>query len=96
MESCSDPVGLVAQFRFGKAGDAEPGNPDWFTLPGPENVAMELGNKDKNTISPGRAVQFNALGTGDRYDFNVRLRETRPTVRGGDFRRPVTVEVEFL
>lgn len=94
--SCSDPVGLVAQFRFGTAGDAEPGHPEWFTLPGPQNVAMELGNKDKRTMAPGQTVSLNALGAGERYDFNVRLRETRDTVGGGVFHRPVRVEVEYF
>jgi hypothetical protein len=94
--SCSDPVGLLAQFRFGTAGDAEPGHPEWFTLPGPQNVAMELGNKDKRTMAPGQTVPLNALGAGERYDFNVRLRETRDTVRGGAFHRPVRVEVEYF
>jgi type 1 fimbria pilin len=89
-------VGLVAQFTFGVAGDAEPGHPGWFTLAGPQNVALELGTKDKRTMSPGTPVPLNALGTGETYDFNVRLRETRATVRGGTFHRPVRVEVEYL
>jgi type 1 fimbria pilin len=94
--SCSDPVGLIAQFRFGAEGDAAPGHADWFSLTGPENVALELADKDMRTMAPGMAVQRNALGEGDRYDFHVRLRETRDTVRGGRFRRPIRVEVEYL
>ncbi|KJV35820.1 hypothetical protein VI08_07530 [Luteibacter yeojuensis] len=94
--ACSDPLGLIATFRFGLEGDAEPGHPEWFTLKGPVNVALELGTKDKRTMAPGREVSMNALGTGERYDFNVRLRETRPTVQGGTFQRPVRVEVEYL
>lgn len=89
-------MGLIAQFRFGREGDAAPGFPEWFSVAGPENVALELGDKDKRTMPPGMAVQRNGLGTGDRYDFHVRLRETRDTVRGGTFRRPVRVEVEYL
>lgn len=96
MESCSDPIGLVAQFRFGREADAAPGHPDWFSVAGPENIALELADRDKRTMAPGMAVQRNALGEGDTYDFHVRLRETRDTVRGGSFRRPVRVEVEYL
>jgi hypothetical protein len=36
------------------------------------------------------------VGTGRSYQFNARLRETQPTVRGGEFRRPLLVQVEFF
>ncbi|HEY4090370.1 MAG TPA: hypothetical protein VGN46_02550 [Luteibacter sp.] len=96
MESCSDPVGLAVRFRFGREADAEPGHPGWFSLSGPENVALELGDESKATIAPGHELEKSAVRTGGRYDFNVRLRETRDTVRGGTFRRPITVEVRYL
>ncbi|MGA7439071.1 MAG: hypothetical protein WBW32_13200 [Luteibacter sp.] len=96
MESCSDPVGLAVRFRFGSAADAEPGHPEWFKLSGPDNVALELGDESKATIAPGRELEKSAVRTGRQYDFNVRLRETRDTVRGGTFRRPITVEVRYL
>lgn len=96
MKSCTDPVGLAVRFRFGNASDQDSTNKEWFSLSGPTNVAMELGDEGKGTIRPGVEFEKGAVRTGGRYDFNVRLRETRPTVRGGSFERRVTVEVRYL
>jgi hypothetical protein len=65
-------------------------------LRGPKNVAMELGTKDRKTIAPGVPIEMNALGSGGAYDFNVRLRETKPTVEGGVFSRVIRVQVDYL
>ena len=89
-------MGLIARITFGNPADADPLHADWFSLKGPKNVALELGTKDFNTIAPGVPVEMNALGTGDAYQFHVRLRETRPTVVGGEFSRLVRVQVDYL
>ncbi len=96
VKHCSDPVGLIARFTFGGAGDADATHPAWFSLRGPKNVAMELGSKDRQTIAPGVPIEMNALGSGEAYDFNVRLRETKPTVEGGVFSRVIRVQVDYL
>ena len=59
-------------------------------------MGLEIGDSRRNTIKPGEEVRFNALATGEDFVFNVRLRESKPTVRGGRFRRPVTVLVDFM
>jgi type 1 fimbria pilin len=96
--ACSDPQGLIARMRFGVPGDAEPGHPEWFSLPpgAPPNVALELGGDGKAPMRPGAPIDLPALGTGGRYEFAVRLRETRPSAGAGRFSRPVRVEVEYL
>lgn len=96
VEQCQEPVGLVAKFTFGDPSDAVVGQPDLFTLDGPENVGLELGDENEKNIAPGAETRFNALGTGGIYTFNARLREIRPTVRGGRFSRGVRVLVEFM
>lgn len=96
VEKCAEPVGMIANFTFGTPADADPVVGGLFSLSGPENVGLELANDDKKVlIRPGEPFAANALGTGRSYEFNVRLRETRPTVRGGDFHRPVVVQVDF-
>lgn len=99
VENCLEPVGMVAHFTFGTPADADADTPELFSLRGsdaPENVGLEIGDSRRNTIKPGEEVRFNAVGTGEDFVFNVRLRETKPTVRGGRFRRPVTVLVDFM
>jgi type 1 fimbria pilin len=96
VEHCQEPVGLVARFIFGTKADGVPGQPDLFTLDGPTNVGLELGDENKKNVAPGAQTQANALGTGRAYTFHARLRETQPTVRGGDFSRAVNVLVEFM
>lgn len=96
VDHCVDPVGLIARVTFGTRADADTLHADWFSLRGPKNVALELGTKDFKTIAPGVPVEMNALGTGDAYEFHVRLRETRPTVVGGEFSRLVRVQVDYL
>ncbi|WP_285403902.1 fimbrial protein [Luteibacter sp. ME-Dv--P-043b] len=96
VQECAEPVGLVASFTFGRAADADPTVSELFSLSGPRNVGLELASDDtRTTIRPGVPFLANALGTGRSYDFNVRLRETGPTVRGGAFRRPIVVQVDF-
>ncbi|SEW28428.1 fimbrial protein [Luteibacter sp. 329MFSha] len=95
VQECAEPVGLVAKFTFGTQNDADGDNPDLFRLTGPQNVGLELGNADKKTMRPGEEIRMNALGTGKDYEFYVRLRETKPTVRGGVVKLPVAVLVEF-
>lgn len=96
VEQCQEPVGLVAKFTFGDPSDAVAGQPDLFTLDGPENVGLELADENEKNIAPGAGTRFNALGNGEIYTFNARLREIRPTVRGGHFSRRVRVLVEFM
>jgi len=99
VENCLEPVGMVAHFTFGSSADADSDTPELFSLRGndaPENVGLEIGDSRRNTIKPGEEVRFNAVGTGEDFVFNVRLRESKPTVRGGRFRRPVTVLVDFM
>jgi type 1 fimbria pilin len=92
---CKDPKGLIAGFTFGVAGDADSVKPELFSLSGPKNVGLELANKDKQNIAPARTIDLPALGSGERFDFFVRMRETRNTVEAGVFTRPVKVDVEF-
>jgi type 1 fimbria pilin len=99
VEECQEPVGMVASFTFGTQADADSDNAEVFSLKGtdaPENVGLEIGDGSRKTIRPGEEARFNALGTGEDFVFNVRLRETKPTVRGGRFQRPVTVLVNFM
>lgn len=99
VKECLEPIGMVASFTFGSGADADADNPQLFSLKGanaPENVGLEVGDADRNTIEPGNPVRFNALATGKDFIFNVRMRETKPTVRGGEFQRPVTVLVDFM
>lgn len=99
MENCLEPVGMVAHFTFGTPADADADDPALFSIRGalaPENVGLEIGDSRQKTIAPGEEVKFNAVGTGEDFVFNVRLRESKPTVRGGQFRRPVTVTVNFM
>jgi type 1 fimbria pilin len=95
VEQCQEPVGLVAQFTFGTKADGVAGQPDLFTLDGPTNVGLELGDEYKRNVSPGVPSRLNALGSGKAYTFHARLRETQATVRGGMFSRAVNVLVEF-
>lgn len=96
VQECAEPVGLVASFTFGNPADADPTVRELFSLSGPRNVGLELASDDtRTTIQPGVPFLANALGTGKSYDFNVRLRETGSTVRGGAFRRPIVVQVDF-
>ncbi|MDR6937659.1 fimbrial protein [Luteibacter sp. 3190] len=95
VEKCPEPLGMVARFTFGGAGDADADNPDLFRLTGPENVGLELGDANKKTMRPGQLIRMNALGPGEDYEFYARLRETKPTVRGGIVNRDVTVLVDF-
>lgn len=95
VQECEEPVGLIADVTFGVGADADPDDPTLYSLSGPENVGLEIGDEDKNTMEPGKTSSFNGLGTGKDYVFNVRLRETKPTVRGGRFSRPVRVTVNF-
>ncbi|MET0254741.1 MAG: fimbrial protein [Luteibacter sp.] len=98
VEECAEPVGLVANITFGTTADADPYMPEIFSLPGsraPENVGLEIADGDKKTIKPGVLAQFNALGTGKSYPFNVRFRETKMTAGGGVVNRPITVMVDF-
>ncbi|MDR6642298.1 type 1 fimbria pilin [Luteibacter sp. 1214] len=97
VESCAEPVGMIASFTFGKATDADPVLDELFSLTGPKNVGLEIASDDtKTTLRPGVPFLVNAVGTGRSYQFNARLRETQPTVRGGEFRRPLLVQVEFF
>lgn len=98
MAECKEPVGMIARFTFGTAADVDPVDPTLFSLPadGPENVGLELADADKAAILPGRVWRGNAVAAGKSFEFLARLRETRDTVRGGTFTRPVTVLVEFL
>jgi type 1 fimbria pilin len=95
VEQCQEPVGLVAQFTFGTKADGVAGQPDLFSLEGPTNVGLELGDEYKRNVSPGVPSRLNALGSGKAYTFHARLRETQATVRGGMFSRAVNVLVEF-
>lgn len=95
VDQCQEPVGLVARFTFGTTADGVIGQPDLFTLDGPTNVGLELGDENKRNVAPGASTLLNALGTGKAYTFHARLRETQPTVRGGSFSRAVNVLVEF-
>lgn len=95
VEECKEPAGLVADITFGTPADADPVRPDWFSIRGPSNVALEIGDKDKKTMTPGKAVGFPAVGTGEDFVFNVRMRGTRASIGGGEFSRPVTVLVAF-
>lgn len=97
VQQCQEPVGMIASFTFGTQGDADSAAPDFFSLPGgPRNVALEIGDSRKNTVKPGVQTRLNALGTGEDFVFNVRMRGTNPSVGGGQFRRPVTVLVDFM
>jgi len=99
VKECLEPIGLVAKFVFGSSADTDPDDPTVFSLSGPEapeNVGLEIADEDRLTIEPGKERRVNAVATGKDYVFNVRLKETRPTVRGGRFSRPVTVLVEFI
>lgn len=99
VKECLEPVGLVAKFVFGSSADADADDPTLFSLSGPdapENVGLEIGDEDLLAMEPGKERRVNAVGTGKDFVFNVRLKETRPTVRGGRFSRPVTVLVEFI
>lgn len=99
VKECLEPIGLVAKFVFGSSADADAVDPTLFSLSGPEapeNVGLEIGDDDHLAFEPGKERRINAVGTGKDYVFNVRLKETRPTVRGGRFSRPVTVLVEFI
>lgn len=93
---CEDPKGLIARFTFGVPGDADATRPDLFWLSGLVNVGLELGDDKKQNIAPARPVDLPALATGQRYDFFVRMRETRPTAGAGVFTRPVKVVVEYM
>ncbi|MGN6481521.1 hypothetical protein [Luteibacter sp.] len=97
MERCSDPDGLFANITFGVPGDAMPGHPAWFSLPkgGPEHVALEIGDAAHATVRPGEPLALPALGTGERYDFAVRLREAGGPAGAGTFERGVRVDVEY-
>lgn len=94
---CSDPDGLFANITFGVPGDAMPGHPAWFSLPqgGPEHVALEIGDAAHATVRPGEPLALPALGTGERYDFAVRLREAGGPAGAGTFERGVRVDVEY-
>ncbi|HEY4292567.1 fimbrial protein [Luteibacter sp.] len=97
VQECQEPVGMIASFTFGTAADADSSVPDLFSLRGgPANVALEIGDNRKSTIKPGVPARLNALGTGEDFVFNVRMRGTNPSVGGGQFRRPVTVLVNFM
>jgi hypothetical protein len=95
VDQCQEPVGLIARFTFGTRADAVVGQPDLFTLDGPSNVGLELGDESKRNVAPGVSSLLNALGNGKAYLFHARLKETQPTVRGGQFSRAVNVLVEF-
>lgn len=99
VKECKEPVGLVASFTFGTSADRDPDNPKLISLSGadaPENVGIEIADRHKDTIEPGVPITLNALETGEAFEFNARLRETRSNVRGGRISRPVTVLVEFM
>jgi type 1 fimbria pilin len=95
---CKEPVGLIARFTFGKATDADPDAKQLFKMLGsaPTHVGLEISSEAKRTIEPGKPYETNALATGQDFNFFVRLRETRYSVGGGAFTRPVDVTVEFL
>ncbi|UPG90359.1 hypothetical protein L2Y96_00895 [Luteibacter aegosomaticola] len=96
VQKCSDPEGLFANVTFGERGDAVPAFENLFTLPnGPEHVALEIAGPDHATFWPGTPRTLNAKGTGDRYEFAVRLRETDGPVGAGDFTRGIRVEVQY-
>ena len=95
VDQCQEPVGLVARFTFGTAADGVIGQPDLFSLEGPSNVGLQLADENKRTVAPGVSARLNALGSGKAYLFHARLKETQPTVRGGNFSRAVNVLVEF-
>jgi len=95
---CKEPLGMIAQFTFGNAADADANMPSVFSMAGTgsENVGLELGDKDHKTMEPGELVEMNALAAGEEFLFHARLRETRLSViGGGTFSRPVKVQVDF-
>jgi type 1 fimbria pilin len=92
---CKDPKGMIARFVFGQGSDGYGPQKDLFSLSGPANVGLELGNRDKQNIKPGVAIDLPALATGERFDFFARMREANGTVQAGRFTRPVKVDVEF-
>ncbi|NID16413.1 fimbrial protein [Luteibacter yeojuensis] len=96
VQECLEPVGMIASFTFGAPSDADPDAAQLFSIPrGPQNVALEIADTRKNTIRPGVPVDFNALGTGEDFVFNARMRGTKQPVGAGEFSRPVTVLVDF-
>jgi type 1 fimbria pilin len=96
VQKCSDPGGLFANVTFGEQGDAVPAFENLFSLPhGPEHVALEIAGADYSTFWPGAPRTLHAQGTGDRYEFAVRLRETDGPVGAGDFTRGIRVEVQY-
>jgi type 1 fimbria pilin len=95
VQDCEDPKNLIARFTFGVVGDSDTLRPELFSLRGPQNVGLEIATEAKKTIEPTRPVDMPALGSGERYAFFTRLRETQATVRAGVFARPVKVVVEY-
>jgi hypothetical protein len=57
---------------------------------------LQIANEARRSIEPGKSYDANALATGESFQFNVRLRESRYSVGGGTFTRPVTVRVDFM
>jgi type 1 fimbria pilin len=98
VSECKEPVGLVARFTFGSTGDADEFASDLFSMPagGPTHVGLQIANEARRSIEPGKSYDANALATGESFQFNVRLRESRYSVGGGTFTRPVTVRVDFM
>jgi hypothetical protein len=98
VKECKEPAGQIAQFIFGTPADADANAPQLFRMLGsaPAHVGLEIADETKRTIEPGKPYQVNALPTGEDFDFFVRLRESRYSVGGGAFTRPVTIRVDFL
>lgn len=98
VKECKEPAGQIAQFIFGTPADADTNAPQLFRMLGsaPAHVSLEIADETKRTIEPGKPYQANALATGEDFDFYVRLRESRYSVGGGAFTRPVTIRVDFL
>jgi len=95
---CKEPLGMIAQFTFGTPSDADADLPSVFSMKdsGSKNVGIEIADKHEKTIRPGELFETNALASGEFFQFNARLRETRPSVIGGGaFLRPVTVQIDF-
>lgn len=98
MKECREPIGQIAQFTFGTPADADANAPQLFSMRNnvPAHVGLEIADEAKHTIEPGKPYRTNALATGEDFDFYVRLRESRYSVGGGAFTRPVTIRVDFL
>jgi type 1 fimbria pilin len=93
---CQEPDGLIASFTFGTPSDADPDARQLFSLPTLRGVALEIGDDRKNTVRPGEVAQFNAVGTGEHFIFNARMKATVGSMTGGEFSRPVAVTVNFM